>query len=56
MTTKDRKETREILKKIKYIEEEFKRVFAAYEYQIESLKEENKRLRDSLEKVESHVN
>ena len=53
MTQKDRKETKTILMMADFIEKEIKRVFTAQEFQIESLKEENKRLRNSLEKVES---
>ena len=56
MTKKDRNETRTILMMANFIEKEFKRIFAAQEFQIESLKEENKRLRNSLEKVEAGAN
>ncbi len=56
MTRKDLKEAKTILMMADFIEQEFKRVFTAQEYQIEALQEENKRLRDSLEKVESDAN
>jgi len=53
VTKKDRKETKTILMLANRIEEEITRVFKEQEFQIESLKIENKQLRDSLEKVES---
>ena len=53
MTQKDRIEAKIILTLAEFIEKEFIRIFKEKEFQIESLKEENKRLRDSLEKVEA---
>ena len=53
MTQKDRKETKTILIMADLIEREVKRIFKEQEFQIRSLKIENKQLRNSLEKVEA---
>ena len=54
MNQKEREETHTILMMANFIEKECLRIFTAYEFQIESLKIENKQLRDSLAKVESN--
>lgn len=53
MNKKERKETKTILNRVNFIKKEIIRIFKAQEFQIESLKEENKQLRKSLEQVES---
>ena len=53
MNKTEKEETRTILNMTNYIKREITRIFKIQDFQMESLKEENVRLRKSLEAVES---
>lgn len=56
MNRAEKEETRTILNMTNYIKREITRIFKIQDFQMDSLKEENVRLRKSLEEVESDGN